>query len=242
MCRLFFYPKNELTTYAILAYMRSDKGKAFILRRSGKSYREIADELGVAKSTLSTWFKGVDFSEAIRSELTKKAAKRSGRQLQELNRVRGIALSVQYEQAEKEALKEMKLYRNLPLFTTALAVYWGEGDKRSRNQVRVTNTDSAMLKVFIAFLQEVCGVDKSKIRLALFIYNDLDETKCKRFWKRQLGSYDFHKTQVLPGKHKTKRLPHGVCTIVVSNTYLKKKILLWIDQLPEMVLNTVPKK
>lgn len=228
--------------YTTMVIMRSDKGEAFLLRRQGKSYREIESKLGVAKSTLSNWFKGVDFSEAIREELTKEASKKSRKRLEDLNRVRGIALAVQYELAEKEALKEMKLYRNLPLFTTALALYWGEGDKLSKNQVRITNTDPAMLLVFMSFLEQVCGVEKHKMRLALFIYKDLDEQKCKRFWRQKLGKVDFHKTQVLPSRHKTKRLPYGVCTLVVSNTYLKKKITVWIDQLPEMVLNTVPKR
>lgn len=221
--------------------MRSDKGKAFVLRRSGKSYREITVELGVAKSTLSEWFKGVDFSEAIRAELTKKAVKKSTKHITELNRVRGIALGVHYEMAEKEALKEMKLFRNVPLFTTALALYWGEGDKMSKNQIRITNTDPRMLRIFVAFLDKFCGIQREKIRLALFRYPDLSEQKCKRYWSRELGITTFHKTQVLPSRQKTKRLPHGICTVVVSNTFLKKKIDTWIDHLPEMVLNTVPR-
>lgn len=222
--------------------MRSDKGKAFILRREGKSYREISRELGVAKSTLSNWFKGVDFSEAIREELTKEAAKKGRKQLESLNRVRGIALKVKYELAEKEAQKEMQQFRNIPLFTTALGLYWGEGDKVSKNQIRITNTDPNMLVVFLDFLQKLCGVEKENIRLALFIYEDLNEAKCKRYWKRKLKIHVFHKTQILPSRHKTKRLPYGVCTIVVSNTYLKVKMNTWIDHLPEMVLNTVPQR
>lgn len=46
---------------------------------------------------------------------------------------------------------------------------------------------------------------------------------------------------ILPSRHKTKRLPYGICTLVVSNTYLKQKMLVWIDQLPNMVLNVVAK-
>lgn len=222
--------------------MRSDKGKAFVLRREGKSYREISAELGVARSTLSNWFKGVDFSEAIREELTKAATKKGTKRLKELNRVRGIALAVQYESAEKEALKEMKLYRNIPLFTTALALYWGEGDKRNKHQVRITNTEPAMLYVFIEFLIKICGVKKEKISLALFSYKDLSEQKSKRYWSKQLGITQYHKTQVLPSRHETNRLPYGVCMVVVSNTYLKRKLMTWIDHLPEMVLNTVSQK
>lgn len=222
--------------------MRSDKGKAFVLRREGKSYREISAELGVARSTLSNWFKGVDFSEAIRSELTKAATKKSSRRLKELNRVRGIALAVQYENAEKEALKEMKLYRNIPLFTTAIACYWGEGDKATKGLVRLANTDPKMIQIFKCFLTELCGVSEEAIRGALYLYEDLEEKKCKKYWTKQTGIKKFHKTQILPSRHKTRRLEYGTFTILVTNTYLKRKMLYWIDHLPEMVLNTVPKR
>lgn len=126
--------------------MRSDKGRAFVLRREGKSYRQIADELGVAKSTLSNWFKGVDFSEAIREELTKGAIKKNKKQIEKLNRTRGVALKVTYALAEKEARKEMEQFRRIPLFTTALGLYWAQGDTVSKNQLRFTNTDLQMHK------------------------------------------------------------------------------------------------
>lgn len=222
--------------------MRSDKGKAFLLRREGRSYREISDQLGVAKSTLSNWFKGVDFSAAIKEELTKQATKKNRAHLQQLNRTRGIALTVQYELAKKEALQELKRYRNVPLFTSAIGIYWGEGDRATKSIIRISNTNAQMLQVWVAFLTRICGVPTEKIALAMYLYEDLDETKCRRYWSRQLGIKKFHKTQVLPSRHKTKRLPYGTCNVVVVNTYLKKKLMLWIDQLPEMVLNTVPQK
>jgi len=211
-----------------------------VLRRAGKSYAEIANELGVAKSTLSTWFSGVDFSKAIRSELTKQATKKGAVHLRELHKVRGAALAVRYDLAEKEALKEMELYRRIPLFTTAIAMYWSEGDTYGRNQVRLTSTDPAMLKIFVTFLGTICGIPKDKIHLALFIYPDLSEVKCKRFWAKELGASSFYKTQVLAARKNTKKVSYGLCSVVVSDTYLKRKIMLWIDRLPEMVLNTVP--
>lgn len=80
------------------------------------------------------------------------------------------------------------------------------------------------------------------MRLAIFIYPDLDGAACERYWSRKLGIKKLHKTQMLPSRSKKERLPHGVCTIVVCNTYLKVKMNTWIDHLTEMVLNTVPQK
>lgn len=217
--------------------MRADKDKAFALRQQGKSYRDICDKLGMSKSTLSNWFKGVDFSEKIRKSLVEESKRTSSTRIKDLNRTRGETLRASYEVAKQEAQMEMEKYKNDPLFISAVFVYWGEGDKLSRNQVRLTNTDPKMIQIFLEFLLIICKVPIEKIKLALFIYTDLNETVCKNFWSDITGIQKFHKTQVLPSRHKTKKLPHGVCTVVVSNTYLKKKINLWIDQLPEMVLN-----
>lgn len=217
--------------------MRTDKDEAFKLRKQGKSYKEISTELGMSKSTLTAWFKDVDFSEAMRSHLNQKAKRTNTARLKVLNKARGEYLSALYEQARCEAQQELEESKNDALFISAVVSYWGEGDKLSRNYVRITNTDPQMLQIFYSFLVTICKVPKEKINGALFIYKDLDEKECKDFWSEKIGIQRFHKTMILPSRHKERRLPHGICTLVVSNTYLKQKMLLWIDQLPKMVLN-----
>lgn len=217
--------------------MRTDKNLAFLLRSQGKSYKQISKELRVAVSTLSNWFKGADFSEAIRKKLTKNAIATSTIRLESLNKKRGTILSMLYERAEIEAIHEIKKYLNNPLFVTAIASYWGEGDKNTKNQVRLTNTDPMMLKIFVKFLIKICKIKKENIRIALFIYKDLDDDASRRYWSSYTGIDTFHKTMVLPSLHKTKRLPYGICTVIVSNSYLKKKMTVWIDRLPKIILN-----
>jgi transcriptional regulator with XRE-family HTH domain len=224
-----------------VAYMRVDKDNAIALRMQGKGYNEICSELGMSKSTLSKWFKGIDFLEDIKSTLMKKNLFESTERMKSLNKIRGATLNATYETSAIKALEELQEYRNNPLFIAGISLYWGEGDKLTRNQTRLTNTDPEMIKIFMAFLFEICKVPRDKIRIALFIYSDLDESECKKFWSEVTGIQTFHKTQILPSRHKTKKLPFGVCTVVVSNTILKKKINIWIDQLPKIVLNTVSK-
>lgn len=221
--------------------MRTDKVKAFELRHSGKSYNEIATTLGMSRSTLSLWFKGQSFSEEIRKSLTLNASVDSTSRLHKLNKVRGDSLDAVYYRAMVEATLELELHKNNPLFIAAISAYWGEGDKRSRNNVRLINPDPAMLQLFIEFLIRFCAISRESIKGAIFIYPDLDEVICQEYWKKETGISSFHKTMVLPSRHKTKKLPYGTCSVIVSNTYLKKKMLLWIDQLPKIVLNTVSK-
>lgn len=222
----------------MIVIMRTDKQQAFALRRQGKSYKAIAKELGMSVSTLSNWFKGVDFSEAVKSQLSKESYEAGRRRLVDLNAARGVLLKAHYEQAEKEALDELRRYAANPLFVTAVSAYWGEGDKtKNGHQVRLVNTDPRMLAVFKRFLIEICGVEEEKMRAAMYIYGNLDEQTCKHYWAGHLGTLKFHKTMVLPGKHKTRRVQYGMLSLVVCSTYLKRKMLVWIDHLPEIVLN-----
>jgi hypothetical protein len=227
---------------AIIVYVRHDKEKAFSLRREGNSYTTISKELCVPVSTLSNWFHGVDFSEDIRKMLTDEAVDANTIRIKSLNKERGLALTLRYEQARKEASIDLINHINNPLFVSAVVAYWGEGDKLSKNHLRLTNTDPQMIILFYTFLLQICKIDQGKIKGALFIYEDLDPEVCKQYWLTQTGLTHFHKTMVLPSRHKIKKLPFGICTIVVSNTYLKQKMLVWIDQLPKMVLNTVSKQ
>jgi transcriptional regulator with XRE-family HTH domain len=220
--------------------MRTDKQLAFELRKQGKSYKEIHAELGMSVSTLSNWFHGHDFSEAIKRYLNEQNIIKGTERLRTLHKIRGASLDAHYEQARIEAANDLQKYIHNPLFVAAIASYWGEGDKAKNGQVRLANTDPKMIKLFSDFLTTFCAVPKHKLRGALYIYPNLDEEACKKFWIKETGLQHFHKTMVLPSRHKTRRLPYGTCTILVSNTYLKKKMLFWIDQLPEMVLNMVP--
>ena len=220
--------------------MRTDKDLAFSLRRQGKTYNEIATTLQVPKSTLSNWFKGVDFSEAIKQSLSIEAEGKSTLRLQILNRARGDILAAHYAQAELEAKQELEKNITNPLFIAGIVAYWGEGDKSKSSLVRLANTDPQMITLFRYFLLQFCSVSQDKIRGALYLYEDLQEDECKKFWQNNTGLITFHKTMILPSRHKTKKLPYGTCTILVSNTYLKRKLLTWIDQIPKMVLNTVP--
>jgi hypothetical protein len=220
--------------------MRADKELAFKFRKQGKSYKYIHKELGMSMSTPSNWFKGVEFSEDIKRAVTAEALSNCTMRLKVLNKARGDLLRAHYVQAEIEAQQELNENIRNPLFVSAVVAYWGEGDKSSGSLVRLANTDPQMIKLFANFLLTLCDVPKDKLRLALYIYEDLDDIECRKYWSKNIGLNHFHKTMVLPSRHKTKKLPYGTCTILVANTYLKKKLLFWIDQMPKIVLNMIP--
>ncbi len=213
--------------------MRKDKEKAQVLRKIGKSYNEIKEELGVPKATLSDWFRGQAWSKELSIKLVEKASGAHTVRIQELNRIRGENLKKLYLEAENEAVAEFELLKYHPLFIAGLMIYWGEGNKVSKNRCSIANTEPLMIKLFLLFLKNICRFKGSKIKAWILIYPDLDEKLCKSFWVGKTGlSYEnFTKSMLIQGKHKTNRLSFGVCSVGVSSAYLKRKILKWIELL-----------
>ncbi len=209
------------------------------MRRDGKSYAEILEALKIPKATLSDWFGHANWSREIRKKLTVAAGVVSTDRIRELDRVRGKHLKRVYEEARHEARKEFTELKYNPLFIAGLMLYWGEGDKITKQSTRLINTDPEMVRLFVLFLQKVCRIPKEKIRAQAIIYPDLDPKSCIMRWSKAAGisRNSFTKCSVIVGRHKTKKVSHGTCTICVSSTYFKVKILEWLSMLPKELMS-----
>lgn len=217
--------------------MRTDKEQAMGLRKLGKSYAEIERELKIPRSTLSVWFKNSAWSQGIKENLNCIAQANSTVRIIELNNIRGEHLEKLYAQARVEALEDFEALKYHPTFIAGVMLYWGEGDKASLHRVSLTNTDPAMIKIFMIFLKEACGISDEKIKAWLLLYPDLMESDCKDYWASEAGlqNITFNKSILIDGRHKTRRLGYGVCTVGVSSRYFKEKMLLWISLFPDML-------
>lgn len=195
--------------------MRKDKETAKLLRLQGKSYGEIIERLGVPPSILSGWFGKEDWSTAIRQRLTAAIQEKHTVRIVQLNKIRGENLARVYEEARKEARDEFELLKYSPLFIAGLMLYWGEGDKAGKDKVRLTNTDAEMISLFVLFLRQVLNIPESKIQGHILIYPDLNDIDTRAHWARSSGlpNTNFSKSTLTQGRHKTKRLGHGVCMI-----------------------------
>lgn len=215
--------------------MRKDKNKAISLRKNGKSYTEIRAELGVSVATLSDWFHGQDWSHTLSKRLNDKYLASNKARIVRLDKIRGENLSRLYQEARDEARQEFQLLKNHPLFVVGVAIYWGEGDKVSTSGFRISNSDPSMIRVFRKFLVDVCNVDQKRIRASLLIYPDLIEEECKEFWIQNGGlqANNFTKSTTIIGKHKKRKVQHGVCSLVFSSRFLKEKMLVWIRLMAE---------
>ena len=132
----------------------------------------------------------------------------------------------------------ISLLKNHPLFVAGIVIYWGEGDKLSKHSFRVTNSDPLLLKIFLQFLRRICSNDEDRIRAWVLIYPDLEADVCENYWSKQIGlnRKNFTKSITIQGRHKTRRVTYGICTISYSSRFLKEKMLVWMSLLAQELL------
>lgn len=201
------------------------KNKAIKLRKSGKTYSEILKSVPVAKSTLSEWLRSVGISKAQKSAFTKKkrlASLRGGlarrrQRIETFNRIVG--------QAESEVGKVS--HRELWLIGTAL--YWAEGSKEKEyapgSPVVFTNSDPAMISIFLRWLFEVCNISRERVYIELYVH-DLYKSSVSEYqyyWSKITGLplKSFEKVYFKNGNIRTKRRKNGQ----LYNGLLRVKVL-----------------
>lgn len=211
---------------------QQEKNFAFELRREGKSYREITHLLRIPKSTLATWFKDLSWSKSLTLQLAERYKVKNTNRLVEINKQRRL-LTIQRDRASQVRARErFQELKNDLLFLSGVMLYWGEGDKKSRSVVRVSNSDPGIVRITSKFLRKRLKIKLEKLKGQILLYPDNNKDKALDFWSKVSGipKKQFFKTQVILGRSNSKRrLIHGVCTLYVHDTLLKIQILEWIN-------------
>lgn len=213
------------------------KQQAIKLRKRKYSYSRISRELGISKSTVSLWLRGLEWSSKMTDELLAKAKKKSKENLEKAVNKRREDYQRAYQKAVADARSQFKKFSKDPVFLFGVVGYWGEGDKLLTNSfIRLSNIDPQFIRLFVIFLEKYCDVRKEKIRAWLLLYPDLNEDQCKKFWFKHAGldGTKFVKNQYILGRHQNRRISNGVCNIYVCGKALKYKILTWIELLGKM--------
>lgn len=118
----------------------------------------------------------------------------------------------------------------LALFSVGIGLFLGEGTKKTDHSVSFTNSDPKIIKLYLRFIREICGVKEFKIRAWLNIFDDSKLEKALTYWSNitNIQQERFYKTTVRRrkvGTYKNKNL-YGTITILVGN----KKLLHIINQ------------
>ncbi len=201
-------------------------------REEGLSYNEIAARTGVSKSTLSNWLRDIPLAPEHEQRLQERLwANRAGLAARALttNRKR-------YAEAREVAwaggvsvLQQVPMCP--PIDELALAMlYLGEGSK-SRHQVKMASMDVKIMSYYVDSLIRLYNVDVCRLsaRLNLVEAARSIESELKLWWSSHLGIplERFVKSQFDPrnGSLVLTHDYHGVCTVILGNTYLQQRLL-----------------
>lgn len=212
--------------------MNNNREKATLLRKQGMSYKQIREELGVPTSTSASWFKDEPWSQKIKARLSAQVSLSNPRALELLVQANRERWKNKHEEYRTAAVREFKRYKNNPLFLAGIMLYWGEGEKQQKSsQVRLSNSEPEMLKIYYLFLTKVLKINPDRIFSWLLLYPDLIDSIQKNFWSKatNIPLGNFKKSIYIKGRHPTKRLSYGVCTVVVSSRALKERMLKWLE-------------
>ncbi len=211
--------------------MNPKRTQALELRKAGKTYAEIGEVLGVAKSTLSFWLKNEEGSHTTRLANSSKNRPLVQERLNAYNTKRSADLVIQYQQAEREAEAEFSTFQHEPLFLSGLSLYLGQGDKNAEtNAVRISSIDPAILKIFIRFCKHYLKINDLKVRFWPLLYENSNISEACEWWRGELGLNieQFYKPQVIKGKQGEQRLLYGVGNIIIGSKLHKVKLLEWV--------------
>jgi hypothetical protein len=120
------------------------------------------------------------------------------------------------------------------LFGMGLGLYWGEGNKKDKNSLRLGNSDPRLIKTWIAFLEKTFCIDRNSLKFGLQLFSDVRPGDAKNYWIKELGvlTDQFYKVTVTPtrgdGTYK-KKSPYGVLTVYFNNTKMSKYISSLIE-------------
>ena len=127
-------------------------------------------------------------------------------------------------------MKSISTIRDAELLGMGIGLYWGEGNKLNRHSVKLGNTDPGVIKVFIKFLIEICGIDENKLKYSLQIFSDIDQDEALDYWIKELNTdaSKFSKVTVTPsgsiGTYK-KKSKYGVLIVYFHNYKLRDIIV-----------------
>lgn len=191
------------------------------------SYSQIKKIIGVSKSTLSSWLRNYPFSKERIAELQDHNQRRIERFRKTMRKKRRKRLAKIYKSQKKYLLP----FNDREFFIAGLLLYWGEGTKSRKCGLAITNTDPAVSKFFIAWLEKSLFVPRHKIKIELHLYNDMNIKEEIQYWSKilkiplkQFNRPYVKKTSSTRISHKGS-FGHGTCKVTINNTFLSEKIL-----------------
>ena len=216
---------------------KEDKQKAIAMRKKGMSYSQIKEKIEVSKSTLSGWLYDMPLSEKRIRELQADNPIRIERYRNTMREKREAKNKIAYQNIAKRIGK----ISDREFLIAGLFLYWAEGSKTKNFAVALTNTNPKMLILFIRWLK-FFNVSKSKLKVHLHLYSDMNIKKQIRFLSKTLDIpiSQFRKPYIKKTKLSsityTNGFGQGTCSVIIENGIVSAQVLMGIQYIQDILL------
>lgn len=199
------------------------------LRTLGKSYSQITEKLGVAKSTLNGWFRGLPPSPHQTPQAMRLRFLRISAMGAEANRQLRLKRLAKAEIEVRHLMRGLPARRSDTLLSLLAMIYWAEGSKDPHSGIVFVNTDPEMMLLFITLLRKCFTIDEKRIHVRLHIHYYHHPKEVVEYWSRlldvpleQFGKL-YHKKRSETKKFRQNFM--GICFIQYGDTLIKNKLL-----------------
>jgi hypothetical protein len=199
-----------------------EREQARELRSQSWTLQRIADELGVAKGTVSVWVRDVDHVANPRNRGHPAGPKHPLR----------LKREAEIELCRAEASTFAALLGDEALMLFALGLYAGEGAK-TQGCVSMANTNPMLLVVFATWLRRSFDIDEARLRVRLYLHDGLDLDAATAYWSALLRvpPEQFQKPYraAADPSRRTAKHAQGCATLVYASSHLHRRVLAMID-------------
>jgi transcriptional regulator with XRE-family HTH domain len=157
-----------------------EKARARELRAQAWTMPEIAEHLGVSRSSVSLWTRDVPFDPSARRSARTDRRPRGSDHPGRRRKLEEIAAS---DAAGREVLASLT---ERELLIAGVALYAGEGAKTD-GCVSMANTDPELLRLFVTWLRRCFEVDEQRLRCRVYLHEGLDLKAAEGHWSEVVG-------------------------------------------------------
>lgn len=163
-------------------------GRARELRAQAWSVPEIAEELGVARSTAWRWVRDLPLDAGAERRVQRRLSGRARAAASWADNRRGR--ESRRRSIAAEAAAAIPAMSDAEILRCGALVYWCEGEKakpwRSGGRVQFINSDPGLIDLFLAFLR-VAEVEPGRITFRLHIHETAEVDTALNWWADRVG-------------------------------------------------------
>ena len=150
------------------------QARARVLRLEGSTLTEIAEVLGVAKSSVSLWVRDIPIEVRRRQQVARRPSSLHLAKLAEIDECNELG---------RERLGSLS---DQAFLVAGAALYAGEGTKTD-GEIVFANTDPAMVGLFCSWLRRFFTIDEGRLRVRVYLHEGLDIGAAEAFWAAVTG-------------------------------------------------------